>query len=69
MQVIFFEKQNLYIIIQHWGVEYIKALLYIIKFTLYPIIMGKYVMKLIYKKHDKIYLNVSFYSWNKKLTS
>jgi hypothetical protein len=67
MQVINFE--YIYIIIQHWGVEYIKALLYIIKFTLYPIIMEKYEMKLIYKKHEKNYLNVSLYYWNKTLTS
>jgi hypothetical protein len=60
---------KLYIyIIQHWGVESIEALLYIIKVTLYPTIMEKYEMKMIYKKHDKTYLNVYFYSWNKKLT-
>jgi hypothetical protein len=56
MQVFFFEK----LIIQHWGVESIIALLYIIKVTLYPTLMENYEMKLIYKKHDKKYLNVFF---------
>jgi hypothetical protein len=70
MQVIFLIfLKIIYIYIQHWGVESIEALLYIIKVTLCPTIMEKYEMKLIYKKHDKKYLNVSFYSWNKKLTS
>jgi hypothetical protein len=54
MQEFFFEFVFIYLIIQHWGVEYIKALLYIIKFTLYPIIMEKYEMKLIYKNMTKI---------------